>query len=437
MLGTGGVLGAGGVGGSAGPSGRDAAGPADGQRDGSSTITATTTPQPLDMRAAPDLTTAAATGNGAANTPNAVGRVFDTTRLHTIDIVLPAPLVPMFETGKDLADPPRFPATFTFDGVTLTQVGIRQGSGGYQAFRKINDKPSISIDFNKFVPKQHLFGLKRLYLKNEAQDKSLVNEHMTYEVFRRAGHPASLTAHALVTINGVQSGIYLIRENKNQDFLERTLGTGFEKGNLYEQTYGYSEFADHPLKMNLKNEREDMRKRDDLVALANAVQSSSNANFAGAVGKLLDVDQFISYWALCAATAWLDSYTYNANNYFLYNHPKDNRFIFISHGADAAFWASDTRITSPDDIMSGDVQGRLASKMRAIPDLYAKFKAEVKRVGSPAVWDVNALLARVAQVGEILKTAPRVGRASRDLAAFETNRPIVDGFIRQLGLTQK
>ena len=56
----------------------------------------------------------------------------------------------------------------------------------------------------------------------------LVGEHMTYEVYRRAGIAAPMTAHAHVTINGIDSGIYVMREPVNRDFLtiiERSVST--------------------------------------------------------------------------------------------------------------------------------------------------------------------------------------------------------------------
>ena len=94
----------------------------------------------------------------------------------------------------------------------------------------IEGKPSLSLKFDEFVKGQRLFDLDKLILKNELQDLGLVNEHLTYEVFRRAGLAASMTAHARVTINGIDVGIYLLREPIDKDFLVRNFGKGFETG---------------------------------------------------------------------------------------------------------------------------------------------------------------------------------------------------------------
>src|SRR5262245_36787961 len=57
--------------------------------------------------------------------------VFDLRRLHEIDIVIAAADVPRLERQGDFrTNTARFPGTFTFDGVTLKNVGIRQKGGG-------------------------------------------------------------------------------------------------------------------------------------------------------------------------------------------------------------------------------------------------------------------------------------------------------------------
>ena len=54
-----------------------------------------------------------------------------------------------------------------------------------------------------------------------------MNEHLTCEVFRRAGLAAPATVRAVVTINGKLNGICLMREPTNQKFIERNFGSAF------------------------------------------------------------------------------------------------------------------------------------------------------------------------------------------------------------------
>ena len=75
--------------------------------------------------------------------------------------------------------------TFKEGGVTFTNVGVRLKGVG--SFRPIDQKPSLSFKFNKFVAKQEFYGLSRIALNNSVQDASFLHEHLAYEVFRRAG----------------------------------------------------------------------------------------------------------------------------------------------------------------------------------------------------------------------------------------------------------
>src|SRR5687767_629074 len=131
----------------------------------------------------------------------------------------------------------RVRCTFMFDGVVLEDVGVRQAGGTFNRFVPIEGKPTLSLKFDDFVDGQELHGLEKMVLKDGRQDTGLVSEHLTYEVYRRAGIAAPMTAHAHVTINGIDSGIYVMREPINKDFLTRNFGKEFNDGNIYELNY--------------------------------------------------------------------------------------------------------------------------------------------------------------------------------------------------------
>ena len=119
----------------------------------------------------------------------AVDQVFDLSRLHVIDLVISD------EGVRHLTDrsETRYRCTVTFDGFEVKDVGVRQAGGVFHLYQSITGKPSLSLKFNEFVKGQRLQGLEKLVLKNQAQDQSLLNEHLTYEMFRRAGVPAATT----------------------------------------------------------------------------------------------------------------------------------------------------------------------------------------------------------------------------------------------------
>ncbi len=367
-------------------------------------------------------------GAGQAKIRLAVAKVFDTTILHRIDIQIPVEHVATVESRSST----RVPCTFTFDGVTLTNVGIRQAGGAFNPYKKINDKPSFSLKFDEFVKGQDLHGIEKFTLKNMLQDESMANEHMTYEVYRRAGLPSRVTAHALVTVNGLASGIYLMREGVNQPYLVGLLGKGYEQGNLYEGDWTIGDFVGNASKLILDDEKEEGRSRADINAFASALRAATAQTFEAEVSKHIDLGHYITHLAVTGVASNLDSFDFNNNNYYLYANPRDGRFLLIPQGADQAFWGGTLRLKSALDLP----KSTLGKKLRSVPGLEARLIAEVARVGSPPVWDVNVLLARLAQLGDLLKTAPRMGKANADINAFEKRRPTLEAFIRAGGLSK-
>jgi spore coat protein H len=357
-----------------------------------------------------------------------VARVFDTSVLHRIDIVI-APDVARTILNRT-SD--RVRCTFTFDGIVLKDVGARQAGGTFNRFVAIDEKPTLSLKFDDFVDGQELHGLEKIVLKDGRQDTGLVAEHLTYEVYRRAGIAAPMTAYAHVTINGVDSGIYVMREPINRDFLTRNFGRRYSDGNLYELNYRPDPMVS-PREIALKDEVEQKRQRTELLGAAEAVQNASPETFVTAVSKYVDLDRYITFYAVEAATSNYDGFTFNVNNAYLYAHPRDGRLIMIPHGADSSFWAiaQITKLRSPFQTP----RAALARRVQSIPELAQKFASEVARVGREPVWDKKALHARLAEVARILASAPATPRTAADVKKFADYRPVIEAFINNSGTT--
>lgn len=380
------------------------------------------------------LSLAAASGQGAAadvrqeRLQTAVARVFDTSVLHRIDIVIaPEDVSRILSRTSD-----RVRCTFSIDGIVLKNVGVRQAGGTFNRFVGIEEKPTLSVKFDDFVDGQELHGLEKIILKDGRQDTGLVGEHLTYEVYRRAGMAAPMTAHAHVTINGKDSGIYVMREPINRDFLTRNFGRELSNGNVYELTYRPDPMLS-PRDIALRDEVEQRRQRTELLGAADAVQNAPPEAFASAVSKYLDLDRYITYYAVEVATSNYDGFSFNVNNAHLYAHPKDGRLIMILYGADSSFWAiaQITKIRSPFQTP----RAALARRVQSIPALAERFAAEVARVGQEPIWDKKALLDRLAQVDRILATAPQTTRAAADVQNYVSYRPVIEAFIKAGGAT--
>jgi hypothetical protein len=241
-----------------------------------------------------------------------------------------------------------------------------------------------------------------------------------------------MTAYAHVTINGMDSGIYVMREPINKDFLTRNFGKDFNDGNIYELNYAPDPMV-APQQIKLKDEVEQKRNRKELLGAADAVQNSSPETFASTVSKYLDLDRYITFYAVEAATSNYDGFSFNTNNAYLYTNPKDGRIIMIPHGADSSFWAiaQITKLRTPYQTP----RAALARRVQAIPELRTRFASELARVGSAAVWDKKALLDRVAEVDRVLATAPKTARTQADVKKFHDYRNVIETFINAGGTT--
>lgn len=353
-----------------------------------------------------------------------VARLYDTSVLHRIDIAIAAEDADRIIARTD----ERVRATFTMDGRTLTDIGVRQSGGVYHPYQPITNKPSLSLKFDEFVDGQRLFDLERLILKNELQDVSFLSEHLTYEIFRRAGLAAPFTAHARVTINGIDSGIYLMREPITKQFLTRNFGSAAKGGNLYE-IENTRDFVYDPTYPALDDEGKDGRTRTDLVALAKAIQATTGDAFVRDLSPMLDIDGLVTFVAAEIATGHWDGLTYRNNNTYVYAHPKDGRFIFLPWGADQAlglgrggFWGAN----SP--------QSALVQKLLAVPALAARVQAEVTRIRRAPVWNQDVLLDRIDRAARVIASADASsGRTAADVGRFNSWRATVEGIIRNNG----
>ena len=76
-----------------------------------------------------------------------VARVFDSSVLHRIDIVIAPEDAPAIvnRTAE------RIRCTVTFDGVVLKDAGVRQAGGTFNRFVPIDGKPTPSVKFGEFV----------------------------------------------------------------------------------------------------------------------------------------------------------------------------------------------------------------------------------------------------------------------------------------------
>ena len=218
------------------------------------------------------------------------------------------------------------------------EVGIHlKGAAG--SFRSVNDsKPAFTLNFDKFVDRQHFHGIDKLALNNSVQDPSYITEELCGDLFLAAGVPTPRTTHARVQFNGRDCGLYVLKEGFDKTFLRRHFKN--VKGNLYDG--GFLNEITQPLERTSGDG--DVPNRRDLKALAEAAQTPDRTERMARLEQVLDVERFITFSVLEMLTWHWDGYTLKRNNYRLYHDPDSGRIVFFPHGMDQMFWDANQRV---------------------------------------------------------------------------------------------
>jgi spore coat protein CotH len=209
-------------------------------------------------------------------------------------------------------------------------IGIHL-KGAVGSFRHLDDKPSLTLNMDKFADDQRYRGMDKFHLANSVQDPSYLSELICGELFRAAGVPASRIGHAVVTVNGRARGLYYVKEGYDSAFLKHHFGNS--DGNFYDG--GFLRDIDQPLQ--LISTKKDVADRADLKALVAAAREGDKAKRFQKLEKLLDLDKFISYMVLEAIMWDWDGYPFKCNNYRIYHDPEKDKITFIPSGLDQMF----------------------------------------------------------------------------------------------------
>lgn len=210
------------------------------------------------------------------------------------------------------------------DEKAFSDVGMHlKGAAG--SWRDWNDKPGLTLNFDKFTSKQDFKGLDKIHLNNGVQDGSFLQELLANELALALGVPACRCTHAVVELNGRKVGLYVLKEGFDTNWLKRHFKTA--DGNLYDGGF----LTDLNGQLKLDHGTDNGRK--DLKALVKACNEGDANKRYEAVGKLLDIDSFCASAALQIVTADWDGYIRKPNNYRVY-FPKDGKAVIVPHGMD-------------------------------------------------------------------------------------------------------
>ena len=169
-------------------------------------------------------------GLGAmAHTMGYENRLFDNTKVHTIDIVMDD----WDEFIANATSEEYYTAAMVIDGEAYKNVGIRgKGNTSLSTVSSMNsDRYSFKVEFDHYDNSITYHGLDKLSLNNLIQDSTMMKDYLTYTMMNEFGAAAPLCSFVYITVNGEDWGLYLAVEGVEDSFLERNYGTRY--GELY------------------------------------------------------------------------------------------------------------------------------------------------------------------------------------------------------------
>ena len=164
-----------------------------------------------------------------AHTMGYENRLFDNTKVHTIDIVMDD-----WDTFIDNATSEEYySAAVVIDGEAYKNVGIRgKGNTSLSTVASMDsDRYSFKVEFDHYDNSITYHGLDKLSLNNLIQDSTMMKDYLTYTMMNEFGAAAPLCSFVYITVNGEDWGLYLAVEGVEDSFLERNYGSDY--GELY------------------------------------------------------------------------------------------------------------------------------------------------------------------------------------------------------------
>lgn len=258
----------------------------------------------------------------ASTNPGYVTRLFDKTRVHTIDIIIDD----WDQFLKTATEEKYSSCTVVIDGEKFTHVGLR--AKGNNSLRLINkyghDRYSLKLEFDHFTS-GHYYGLDKFSLDTSFQDNSYMKTWIAFDMMSHMKVPTPLCSYTWVRVNGEDWGLFLAIEEPEKGFARRNFGKNH--GQLYKPDYKslQAENADVHLrytddnfdsynnifrKAKFKINNQDKRR---VIEALKILSTGKNLETA------IDVDEVLRYFTAQVFVVNMDSYLgKTGHNYFLY-----------------------------------------------------------------------------------------------------------------------
>lgn len=156
-------------------------------------------------------------------------RLFDNSKVHTIEIVIDD-----WDEFLETCESEVYSVcNVVIDGELIKKVGIRgKGNTSLSSVKNMNSgRYSFKIEFDQYDKTKSYHGLDKLCLNNIIQDNTYMKDYLAYTLMGKFGVDAPLCSFVYITVNGEDWGLYLAVEAIEDSFLERNYGNDY--GELY------------------------------------------------------------------------------------------------------------------------------------------------------------------------------------------------------------
>lgn len=242
-------------------------------------------------------------------------------------------------------DPVFVPAEVLYNGLEWYRVGVRfKGNSSLRTcWRNGILKLSFKLDFDEFeddypqIDNQRFYGFKKLSLKNNFDDQSMLREKVAGDVFRSVGLAASHTAFYTLYVDYGEGPVYFGVYTMVEEVDDTVLDTQFsdDEGNLYKPegsgaSFRAGSFSEASF---VKKTNEDEADWSDVLSLFEALHNDTRVTDDDAwrtgLEAVFDVDTFLKYLATNTVIQNWDTYGRMTQNYFLYNNPSTGLLTWI------------------------------------------------------------------------------------------------------------
>ena len=311
-----------------------------------------------------------------------------------------------------------YPAEFIFlrnnIADTVSNIGFRiRGNTS-----RNSQKKSFKISFDTFVDGREYYGLDKLNINGEHNDPSIIRSKLSWDIFKVMNVPSPRSNHVKLYINQEYYGLYINVEHIDNEFVEDRFGS--DTGNLYKALYpadltylgddpeNYKAMSGGRSIYELKT-NEHLNDYSDLASFIIFMHKSSDSEFKAKIRDYINVDGVLRVLAVDILTGMWDNYTFNKNNFYLYNNPITSRFEFIPYDYDNTFgidWFGISWDTRDINNWGTNESRPLIDRLLHIPEYQNRFNYYVEKLldeyfnSSSIDADINRLKAMIQEAAE-------------------------------------